>query len=375
MPFQKPTLDIILENLNLIFEDIDKVYWGKKIIESILQWNIYVWWVITFDNFFSNVIKFWTQSLYSHVTFCYPEENGACYVWWAENSKWLTIQKYYNDEDSLFIIKKLDLDRILDNVDFNQFSVVLDSIYWRNSFSRALQRYEIFKKEVKKLDKINFFKLLQVEAEIEKQMEEKRIVKEIDDKLLKLKEILGCEKDFVNKNTILKYEKNEDKFYKRLFFSWGIVKFLLANYGKKYDYLSIFTMYLLKPFLVNYDYLTKWTRKFFCSEFVSATFLYAGFYPFDFYGKYPDLVVPGDLMDPNLWIYDEKYLKVVRFFSKKDLKPVVLDGIDKKKEVYELISWMRKNKFLRTAFHILVLYLIFGLVFSLPWVMVLLLFT
>jgi len=372
MHFQKPTLDIIVENLEKIFSDIDKVYWSKKIVESILKWDIYVGWVITFDSFFSNVIKFWTQSLYSHVTFCYPDNDGICYVWWAENSKWLTIQKYDNSEDSLFVIKKLDLDRILDNVDFKQFSIVLDEIYWKNSFSRALQRFHIFKNEVKKLNKINFYTLLEVEAEIEKQIKQNDLELQIKKELSKLKEVLWYEKWIItHKENVF---SDDDKFYKKLFFCWWVVKFLLANYGKKYDYLSIFTMYLIKPFIIKYDYLAKWTKRFFCSEFVSATFLYAGFYPFDFYGKYPDLVVPGDLMDPNLWIYDERFLKVIRYFKNKNIKPLVLDWVNNKKQVYELIQWMRINKFLKTSFHIIALYLLLWLIFSIPWVIIFLLF-
>ena len=371
MQFQKPTLEVILENLEYLFSDIDKIYWGKKIIESILSWDVYVWGVITFDNFFSNAIKFWTQSLYSHVTFCYPDKDGTCYVWWAENSKGLTIQKYYNDEDSVFVIKKLDLDRIFKNVNFDKFSIILDSVYGENSFSRALQRYDIFKQKVAKLDRINLYTLLEVEAEIEKEINEVYIKKKIQNDLRKLQEVLWF--NFDVKEKLNKDDANDDVFFRKLFFSWWMVKFLLANYGKKYDYVSIFTMYLVKPFLKNYNYVDKWTRRFFCSEFVSATFLYAGFYPFDLYGKYPDLVVPGDLMDPDLWIYDEKFLKVIRYFSKKDLKPLILDGIKKQKEVYDLIKWLRKEEFLKTSFHILVLYFLLGLVFALPWILVFLL--
>ena len=342
----------MIENFWKLVSDMEKLEGSHKIINSILKWDIFIWWVVSYSNFFSNLIKFWTQSLYSHTTFCYPNNDWTCYVWWAENKDGLTIKKYEKWEDMLLFVKKLDLDYIYEHTNFEDYFFTLNMVFWEWTHVRFKKRFKLFKKYLSKLNfsDISIIDLLQMECDIEKDLEENDIIEGLRTELENIKLKISDYNFSLEKK--LNNEIDNDFEYKKLFFSWWIIKFLLANYGKKYDLVSLFTMFLTKPFHF-YNYFKTWTRKFFCSEFVSASFLYSGFYPFDLFWKYPDLVVPWDLMDPHLWIYEKKHPKVIRFY--KDSSPVL---IEKKWDFYE-IEVFKQLKLLYSKYRLKVIFDVF----------------
>ena len=75
-------------------------------------WNhrkIAVWWVVNYKSMISNWIKFFTQSIFSHINFFDPYSKTAI---WAEDLEAVVLRNYQEENywEFYYISKTIDLD-------------------------------------------------------------------------------------------------------------------------------------------------------------------------------------------------------------------------------------------------------------------------
>ena len=327
---------ILLEKIDEIFnwkdksnkyiDEVRKLKAFRCISSSILSWNFYVWWKISksslFSNFFWSIISSFTQSYYTHVNFCFPDYEGRklkwYYVFWAENKKGVVFDYYdlQKPANFIYVVKKFDKERFLKNFDIKKYWLNISYLFWEKDAKSYINRYITFQKFFDKkqyhlngiwLDDLIEFELFyekykNIEVEIEQTKENlSPLYKEIENITYKFKEKVWYNLQDVQ----VKYMKHKD-FLDKLFFNWGMLKFMIHSFHIKYD-----MVWALSIILVDWkkwvDYAKNWPKKLFCSELISASMLFAGFYPFDLVTKAPDSVSPWDMMDPSYWLYEQDY--------------------------------------------------------------------
>jgi len=308
-------LDKFLEKLDKIVSQ-QGVF--KKFIYSFLVWNFQVLWKI--DKWLvSRIIQAFTQSLYSHVAFC-QLDGDKLYVFWAENLKKVKITQYpIKWKNVVYVIKQFDIDEVMSYFDKKDYSNTLLFFLWPKCAENFNARYENFINRFSSVKYKNWISLWDlVEFELDFEM--------FGEKLQEIK--LDLEKLQQEVNDIVLPENNA-KFLKKLFFTWGMFKFIVFAYGEKYDFSGALSI-VFSPFRKN---LFADNGKLFCSEFVASAMLYAWFYPFDMLTKSPSMITPGDLMDPTFWIWKTKYkvidaragkiYKINNFEDMKEVKKVI----------------------------------------------------
>lgn len=323
----------------------------KHISSNILSWDFYIWWKIPkrglFSNFFWNIINDFTQSYYSHVNFCFPYKKDWklkwYYVIWAENEKWVIFDFYdlEKNNDFIFVVKQFDKDDFLKYFNIKKYSLNITYLFWENKAKSYTNRYKtfynFFDKEQYHLNGIGLNDLIEFELFYEKIKNTQSILnnekkdlsylyKNIKDKFYDFKEKVWYNLE----NIEVKYIKSKS-FLDKLFFNWGILKFLVHSIGLKYDMMWALSIVLVDR-KKDIDYTKKWPKELFCSELISASMLFAGFYPFDLVTKAPDMVSPWDMIDPSYWIYKENY-DVVNFKTKEILKVNNLQSLKKFKQM------------------------------------------
>lgn len=319
----------------------------KYISTSILSWDFFIWWKISrrwvFNGFYSKVINSFTQSYYSHVNFCFPYKKNWklrwYYVFWAENKKWV-IFDYYDlekENDFIYVVKQFDQYDFLKYFDIKQYSLNISFLFWKKRSDSYIHRYKLFHKFFNKrmyyLNSIGLDDLIEFEIFYE-EFKTKSIVIDNEQKILsslykKIKDKIYDfkEKVWYNLQDIEVEYKTDKEFLDKLFFNWGMLKFLIHSIWIKYDIPWVLSIVLIDRKKYT-DYIKNGPKKLFCSELISASMLFAGFYPFDLVTKAPDMVSPWDIMDPSYWMYKAEYT-VVNFKTKKILKVNDLESFQK----------------------------------------------
>jgi hypothetical protein len=316
---KKITLDLFLEKLGKILkdskEDKNKIKFIAKLTWSFLNWKIKVLWKIDNDTI-SNVIKFWTQSLFVHTTFC-EFINNDLYVYGSENWKWVIIDKYNKKtQDSWFyVIKTLNIPKLSN---FEKNKEIIEFFFLKDAKEGFITRYNQFINFFKNKEKIFLEDLIDFEIyylENEKNIKQtkkglKNLIKQINPK-------------------IIKWERKNKKL-QELFFRWWMFKYIIASYWISYDF-SWAMLINFSPFRKLYKISNN--EKLFCSEFIAFSLLYAWYYPFDMVFKSPSMVSPGDLMDSSLlW---ENSFEVI---ENKTWKVIKIRNLEDKRKFFELIE-------------------------------------
>jgi len=133
-------IDIFLQNLD---ELINKNKIFLKFTYEILSWNFKVLGVIG-NWFLSNLVKAFSQSLYSHVAFC-TFDNWKLYTLWAENFKWVKIIEYNTKgKNGIYVIKQFDIDEVIHYFDEQEYANTLCFFYGDECKKNFCKRYKMF---------------------------------------------------------------------------------------------------------------------------------------------------------------------------------------------------------------------------------------
>lgn len=291
-------IEVFLKNLD---ELINKNKIFLKFTYEILNWEFNVLGTIS-NWFLSNLIKVFSQSLYSHVAFC-TFYNWKLYALWAENFKWVKISEYSkNKKREIYVIKQFDINRVIYSFDEEEYANTLYFFYGDECKKNFCKRYKMFISHFssKKYETwISLWDLIEFDLNYEM----------IYGKIYDIKNDLEALRSWLD-NIIV--ENKSSNYLNKLFLTWWIFKYIVFSYGTKYDIKWV--LWILFTPLKKLSFKNNW--KLFCSEFVASAMLYAWFYPFNLLTKAPNMITPGDLMDPDFWIWKKEF-KVLDAFTWK----------------------------------------------------------
>ena len=277
-------------------------YQNEKIVKLLLE-NIFInkdleiGGVVDYDSFSSNIIKFSTQSIFSHINFF--DSKSMCAIW-SENLKWVTAVDYSknNSNEFYYVTKKISLDYIKEIFNFDYIRKVFLSIWKLDESNKNMfqKRYKQYLKLRKHNSKYKTFQLL-------------------------YENNFDYDKLWISVNKI---DNLNTKYLDEFLIMW-IVKFIHKNLWKNYDLWS--TLGIGFTPWINYN---SGNNHYFCSEFVAEALLYAGIYPFDIKTKDPNSITPWDLVDLS-HIYNDR--QTVLYKIDKSWINKILDFKEKNKEV------------------------------------------
>ncbi len=251
----------------------------QKLLKLIL-WNIYlhnnlvIGGVIDYSDFGANIIKFSTQSLFSHINFFDEYSNFAI---WADKKKWVSIMNYFDNNDTkgfYYFTKKINLDYLCNIFSFEYIENVFLSLGFMNqeNILSFRKRYKQYSKLRRKKSKFKIFQMM--------------YDNDFDYNRLNVK--------------INNYSVGSVKYLWEFLVLW-IIKFIKKNFKKKYALWNTLT--------IGFNPWNLWEQdetEFFCSEFIAAALLYSWVYPFDIKTKDPKSLTPGDIIDLSSLFCDEE---------------------------------------------------------------------
>lgn len=250
--------------------------------------EVWIWWVINYWSTSSNVIKFTTQSMFSHVNFWDPTRLRWLGAEDLQRILLVDYKKYETETPMYYVTKKLDFKYLAKTFNFNCIEKVFFAL---KKISEDDMSKSIFR--------LRYSQYLTLKDKYD---------------LNWIFEYLWKNKFSYNK-VKTKY-KNLDKlpmkFIDEFIVLW-IVKHIYRNFWKKYDLwstLSICFTPWIKTWLEDEQY--------FCSEFVSENLLFSWIYPFDVKTKDPKSVAPWDILDLS-HIYSDKDTTLY-YISKTDVQ-------------------------------------------------------
>lgn len=351
------------------YDKLDNTIW--MIIDSMwVKQKIIIWWVVNYNSLISNWIKFFTQSIVSHVNF-YDEE--SCCAVWSEDMIWV-VYKNYKDENNwkfYYVTKPLDIDRFILYYNFDEANELYTKMRWKWNDNK--NEWQI---EEKSSDTQKSIKKSKWEIQIENRILEKFIrycyykkfihTEESEDSKHKLRTIIWVDLDNIElePKRLQKLEKEINEFNAvrnilRLFETKDPKKYI--KYYNKYiayqeyrEFLREFIVLGILKKIVYYcysEYDLKWTlsisispwdniwasnKKFFCSEFVADCLLYAGMYPFDIQLSDPESISPWDIM----------HLR--QLFVENDIRLYEIDEDIDHNKIREIEIWEYEKWFIKT---------------------------
>ena len=239
----------------------------KELLKNFFVNNeLRVGWVVDYESFSSNVIKFSTQSIFSHINFF---DRSSCMALGAEDLRWVVVIDYkkWKNRDFYYFAKKIDFEKITNFFDFDYIMNVFLNIGKLNykqkkNFEEKFYQYVGLRQ---KYSKEELFELL-YPRDFEYQ-------------------------DFEYPS---KWENYDYKLCLKEFLILGVIKFMKKNLWKDYDLWSTLGIGFTPWKTSSFDSQTPY---FFCSELVAEALLYAWIYPFDIKTKDPNSITPWDLMD------------------------------------------------------------------------------
>lgn len=268
---------------------------AKKVVYNMRKnKEVYVWWVVNYSSAISNWIKLFTQSIYSHTNFF----DGKSLAIWAEDLEWIFFRDYKNwdYEKFYYVSKKLNLDYMAFIFSFDYIEKIFAKLWkfgeneaWR--LKNKFIEYCAFRDNLKLME---WTKDTVIENVLNMSSFKYDVPQEISSQI---------DWYFLHKRAIRKWETTDfsdllyqkyHSYLKEFLIIW-IMKFIIQNYGKKYDLKGT-----LSTVLVPWTAVNLWQKDYFCSEFVSEAFIYAGIYPFDINTKDPQSITPWDVMDMTL---------------------------------------------------------------------------
>ena len=321
-----------------------------KVIENIWKnEELVIGWLVNFHSKISNSIKFFTQSIFSHVNFVlFKKDNNWKFkllTVWSEDSKWIVSLQYHKKQKGLdhfyFILKQIDIDLITFLFDFSIAEAIVSKVYKSkiiNYFSYKFSKYCNFRIKMSKdlklarnieemtenqindflLDKISLKSVIQENISYYNQKEDlAELVKQIN-KFIEIKSSLKASKWNISFNT------NDKKIYTvyfqllKEFILYWVIEHIISKAGSAYDIKWTLSVW-------GSSWKKTWMKEDveFCSEFVADCLFFAWIYPFDINSKSPESISPWDIMDMRLF-YKAQETKLLNI-EKWNIK-IILDS-------------------------------------------------
>lgn len=268
---------------------------AKKLVFNIWKTKkIHIWWVVNYSSAISNWIKLFSQSIYSHTNFFDGKDIGI----WAEDLEWILFRDYKNKDywKFYYVSKTLNLDYLSFLFSFDYIESIFVKL-WKfqkednGRFKNKFIEFCAFRDTLRVMEWRddtsieNVLNMSYYDFEIPE-----NIAKEVDWYIQYKRNLRRWLNDGFEEKLYNKYHN-----YLKEFLVLWFIKFIVEHYGKKYD-----LNWTLNTILIPWSPVALWQKEYFCSEFVSESFIYAWIYPFDINSKDPSSITPWDIMDMTM---------------------------------------------------------------------------